>query len=295
MSTAHAHDTAGYAEGRFKTADGPQLEFREYEPVGAVSGAPVLCLHGLTRNVRDFEELAPMIAALGRRVIAASQRGRSRSDPDPILERYNPAVYTRDMLGLLDQLGVDKATFVGTSMGGLMTMIAASMAPQRMAGAVLNDVGPEFDPAGIARIQTYVGNATSAATWAEAAALCRDINGVAFPRETSEAFWIGFARKLFREEAPGRIVLDYDPAIARTVAPGSNDLANLWPLFEALKPIPTLVVRGEITDILMTSTIEEMRRRKPDLKVAHVPDVGHAPFLTEPAAWEALSAFLASP
>jgi pimeloyl-ACP methyl ester carboxylesterase len=103
---------------------------------------------------------------------------------------------------------------------------------------------------------------------------------------------MNFARKICREEAPGRIVLDYDPAIARTVQPGSNDLADLWPLFDALTPIPTLLVRGAITDILMASTVEEMRRRKPDLIVASVPDVGHAPFLTEPEAWAALKAFL---
>ncbi len=281
-----------FKEGRFATADGPGLEYRDYAPVGDVTGPPVLCLHGLTRNVRDFDELAPLIAALGRRVIAASQRGRGGSDPDPQPERYNPAVYTLDMLALLDHLGVERSVFVGTSMGGLMTMIAASLAPQRLAGAVLNDIGPEIDPAGLARIQGYVGADRVAASWPEAAALCRAINGVAFPKEESEAFWIAFARKLFREEAPGRIVLDYDPAIARTVAPGSNDIADLWPLFDALKPIPTLVVRGEVTDVLMTSTLEEMRRRKGDLVVARVPRVGHAPFLTEPEAWGPLRAFL---
>jgi pimeloyl-ACP methyl ester carboxylesterase len=235
-----------------------------------------------------------MIAGLGRRVIVASQRGRGRSEADSVIERYNPGVYTGDMLALLDSLGVAKAVFVGTSMGGLMTMIAAATAPQRLAGAVLNDVGPELDPAGIERIRTYVGKSGAAANWAEAAAICRDINGVAFPTETSEAFWLGFAQKLFREEAGGRVVLDYDPAISRTVEAGSQDIANLWPLFDALKPIPTLVVRGALTDILMLSTVEEMRRRKPDLVFASVPNVGHAPFLTEPAAWSALRAFLLS-
>jgi pimeloyl-ACP methyl ester carboxylesterase len=124
--------------------------------------------------------------------------------------------------------------------------------------------------------------------------MCRDINGVAFPAETSEAFWLGFAQKLFREETGNRIVLDYDPAISRSVAPGSQDIANLWPLFDALKSIPTLVVRGALSDILMLSTVEEMRRRKPDLVFASVSNVGHAPFLTEPAAWSALRAFLLS-
>ncbi|MEZ5995617.1 MAG: alpha/beta hydrolase [Hyphomonadaceae bacterium] len=281
-----------FAEAKFATSDGPLLEYRDYAPERAISGPPVLCLHGLTRNVRDFEELAPMIAKLGRRVITASQRGRGGSDPDPDHARYNPGVYTQDMLALLDHLGVARAVFVGTSMGGLMTMIAAAAAPQRLAGAVLNDIGPEIDPAGLARIQTYVGQGEPIASWTEAADLCRHINGVAFPNERGETFWLNFARKICREEAPGRIVLDYDPAIARTVAPGSQDIADLWPLFDALKPIPALVVRGAITDILMQSTVDEMQRRKPDLVATSVPEVGHAPFLTEPSAWAALKVFL---
>jgi len=198
------------------------------------------------------------------------------------------------MLALLNHLGIEQAVFVGTSMGGLMTMIAAATAPQRVAGAVLNDIGPELDPAGLARIQSYVGQGGPMNSWREAAARCRGINGVAFPMEQSDGFWLNFARKLCREEAPGRIVLDYDPAIARTVAPGSSDVANLWPLFDALKSIPTLVVRGAITDILMESTVEEMRRRKPDLRVAFVPNIGHAPFLTEPDAWAAVRSFVTS-
>jgi pimeloyl-ACP methyl ester carboxylesterase len=287
-------EPGAFLERRFVNADGLGLQYRDYAPVGAVTGPPVLCLHGLTRNVRDYDELAPMIAALGRRVITASQRGRAGSDPDPKPDRYNPATYTQDMLALLNHLGVEQAVFVGTSMGGLMTMIAAATAPHRLAGAVLNDIGPELDPAGLARIQSYVGQGRPIASWTEAATLCRSINGVAFPRETNDAFWLTFARKICREEADGRIVLDYDPAIARTVAPGSNDIANLWPLFDALKPIPSLVVRGAITDILMVSTVEEMLRRKPDLKVASVAGVGHAPFLTEPDAWAAVRAFIAS-
>ncbi len=281
-----------FTESRFSTGDGPRIQYRDYPAQGGVSGPPVLCLHGLTRNVRDFEELAPMIAGLGRRVIVASQRGRGGSDPDLSPERYNPAVYVGDMLALLSHLGVERAVFVGTSMGGLMTMIAASLAPQRLAAAVLNDVGPEFDPAGIARIQQYAGKVTAAASWEEAARQCREIHSVAFPDETDGAFWIKFARRTYREQPGGGVVLDYDPNIARTVQPGSEALANLWPLFEALKPIPTLVIRGEITDILPASAVEEMRRRKPDLEIAIAPGLGHAPFMTEAGVWPALADFL---
>jgi pimeloyl-ACP methyl ester carboxylesterase len=280
-----------YEEHDLPTADGPRVHYRTYEPKGAAVGAPVLCLHGLTRNERDFEDLAPMIAGLGRQVVVATQRGRGPSDRDPKPERYNPAVYVSDILGILDARAIAKAVFVGTSMGGGMTMVAAATAPQRMAGAVLNDVGPEIDPVGLERIRGYAGVPKTAATWREAAGLCRGINGVAFPDETGDAFWETFARRIFREEAPGRIVLDYDPLVGGAVAP-DGPRPDLWPMFDALKPIPTLVIRGEITDVLMTSTLEEMRRRKPDLAVASVPRVGHAPFMTEPAAWAALSAFL---
>lgn len=282
----------GFAERFFTTTDGPRLEVRDYPPAGAASGVPVLCLHGLTRNVRDFEELAPMIAALGRRVIVASQRGRGGSDRDPQPDRYAPPTYVGDMLALLSHLGIERAVFVGTSMGGLMTMIAAAMAPQRLAGAVLNDIGPEVDPAGIARIQSYVGRQPSVSDWSEAAAATRKIQGVAFPKETADAFWLKFARRTYRESDPAGLVLDYDAEIARTVRPGSDALSDLWPLFEALKPIPTLVVRGAISDILSAATVDEMRRRKPDLEVVSVPDVGHAPFMTEPAAWAAIQDFL---
>ena len=173
-----------------------------------------------------------------------------------------------------------------------MTMIAASLAPQRLAAAVLNDVGPEFDPAGIARIQAYAGKIASAASWQEAVRQRRDIHSVAFPNETDDAFWIKFAKRTYRERPEGGVALDYDPNLARTVQPGSSALTDLWPLFGALKPIPMLVIRGEISDILPATAVEEMRRRKPDLEVAIAPRLGHAPFMTEAGVWPALADFL---
>lgn len=282
----------GFSDQMFETADGLKLHYRVYPATAEETGPPVLCLHGLTRNLKDFEDLAPKLGALGRKVISATQRGRGGSDHDPQHERYNPAVYTQDMIGLLDHLGIDKAVFVGTSMGGLMTMIAATMAPQRIAKAVLNDIGPELGPAGIARIRTYAGKTDGRfANWEAAADAIRAINGVAFPKETGNAFWMDFARKTCREDN-GVVVLDYDPAIAKSVAEGGDVDVDLWPLFDALKTIPTLVVRGGISDLLMMSTVEEMQRRKPDLAFVNIPDVGHAPFLTEPEAWAAIKAFL---
>jgi pimeloyl-ACP methyl ester carboxylesterase len=282
-----------FTDDFFTTSDGLKLHNRVYEPVGEITGDPVLCLHGLTRNLKDFEDFAPHIAAMGRTVICATQRGRGRSDHDPQPERYTPAVYTQDMLDLLDHLEIERAAFVGTSMGGLMTMVAATMAPQRIARAVLNDIGPELDPVGIARIRAYAGKTEGRFdSWQAAADAIRAINGVAFPKETGDAFWLDFARKTCREADNGDIVLDYDKAIAESVAEGGDVDVDLWPLFEALKDTPTLVVRGAITDLLMMSTVEDMQRRKPDLEFVQVPDVGHAPFLTEPAALEKIREFL---
>jgi pimeloyl-ACP methyl ester carboxylesterase len=281
-----------FASRFFRTADGPRIEFREYPATTPVTGIPVLCLHGLTRNNRDFEELAPMIAACGRHVLVPSQRGRGLSDADPSPERYHPGTYAADMLALLSNLDISRAIFIGTSMGGLMTMICAALAPTRVAAVVLNDVGPEVDPKGLARIRGYVGRAEAPADWDQAAAICRAINGSAFSKETSGEFWLKVARRVFWEPEPGNLALQYDPAISQVVNSPAVVPPDLWPLFEALKPTPTLVVRGELSDILMVTTVEEMRRRKPDLVVANVPDVGHAPFLTEPAAWSAICNFL---
>lgn len=283
-----------FTDDVFTTEDGLKLHYRVYEPVVETTGDPVLCLHGLTRNLKDFEDFAPHIAAMGRTIICASQRGRGRSDHDPQPERYSPAVYTQDMLDLLDHLKIDRAVFVGTSMGGLMTMVAATMAPQRIARAVLNDIGPELDPVGIGRIRAYAGKTEGRfESWQAAADAIRAINGIAFPKETGNAFWLDFARKTCRETADGTIVLDYDKAIAESVAEGGDVDVDLWPLFDAMKDIPTLLVRGEITDLLMMSTVDKMKRRKPDLEFVSVPDVGHAPFLTEPAALAKIKAFLA--
>ena len=282
-----------FSEHFFTNADGLKIAYRIYPAKGEATGLPVLCLHGLTRNLRDFEDLALKLIAMGRKVISASQRGRAASDYDPKHERYNPATYTQDMVGLLDHLEIEKAVFVGTSMGGLMTMVAAMIAPQRIAQVVLNDIGPELDPVGIARIRSYAGKTAGRFnSWQSAADAIRAINGVAFPNETSNAFWLDFAQKTCREQE-GEIVLDYDPAISKSIAKGGDTDVDLWPLFDALKDIPTLVVRGALSDLLMMSTVDEMQRRKPDMDFVNVPDVGHAPFLTEAEAWSAIQDFLA--
>ncbi len=283
-------------EHTVRSADGLGLFVREYPAETPAQGhvdlgAPVLCLHGLTRNTRDFEIVAPRIAALGRRVIAMDVRGRGRSDWDAEPTRYQAPIYVQDALRVLDQLGVDRAVWLGTSMGGLIAMIAAAVAPARIAGAIFNDIGPVVDPRGIARIAGYVGKVEPCATWDAAAAAVKAVNGVAFPT-ADDAFWRTMARRTFRPRPDGRLELDYDPAIAGTIDPNAP-IADLTPLFAAMIPIPLLVLRGGLSDILSREGIDAMAACKPDLQVAEVPGVGHAPTLEEPSAWLPIVDFLA--
>jgi pimeloyl-ACP methyl ester carboxylesterase len=285
-------------EHTVRAGDGLALFVREWPAEAPAQGAtdmgaPVLCLHGLTRNSRDFEVVAPRLAALGRRVLAMDVRGRGRSDWDPQPSRYAAPVYVQDALKALDDLGVERAIWLGTSMGGIIAMIAAGAAPQRVAGAILNDIGAVIDAAGLRRIASYVGRGGPVADWPAAAGAVRALNGAAFP-QADDAFWLTTARRTFRQRADGRVEPDYDPAIAgpppAADAPSSVDL---WPAFAALDRIPTLVLRGALSDILTRDVVLAMRERKPDLAWAEVHAVGHAPTLEEPAAWLPIVDFLA--
>lgn len=287
----------GFQEISFRTADGLDLYARDYAAQGPDSGKPpVLCLHGLTRNSRDFEDFAPKVAALGRRVLAIDVRGRGRSGYDPNPARYAPPVYAGDVGAFLTAQNIPSAVFVGTSMGGLITMLLAAMAPNLIAGAVLNDVGPKLEQAALDRIGAYVGAPNPPAKdWAEAARRCELINGRAFPNG-DEDFWLAFARRT-HVERDGGIVWDYDPNIA---APFKQDYAkteerpafDLNPFFDALAKKPLLAVRGGISDLLSAEGLDFMRARAPALRTVEVTNVGHAPFLTEPEAWAAVAAFL---
>lgn len=277
-----------------RTQDGLGLFVRDYAPEAPVTGAPVLCLHGLTRNSRDFEGVAPRIAALGRRVICPDVRGRGKSDWDPNAENYQPVAYVQDTLRILDHLGVAQCVWVGTSMGGLMTMIAAATAADRMSAVVFNDVAPALEQAGLSRIAGYVGRTDPVASLDDAAERIRAINQPAFPNETEAGFWLTFAQRTFRKRPDGRFELDYDPAIATPFKAAPQTAApDLWPVFGALAAIPTLVVRGAISDLISRETVAAMHARKPDLVSVEVENVGHAPTLEEETAWTALWRFLA--
>ncbi|MGD9800879.1 MAG: alpha/beta fold hydrolase [Parvularculaceae bacterium] len=259
-------------------------------------GTPVLCIPGLTRNASDFEDFAPLAAATGRDVYAISLRGRGLSDYDANYLNYFPPTYVGDVLTALDQIGLQRAIFVGTSLGGIVTMLTAVEAADRIAGAVINDVGPEFAPEGIARIAGYVGarsasDSDGAMTLADAIAQIRAINEVAFPGK-NDAFWETFAQRTFEQRPDGSWKLAYDPNIGRAIIE-AGPAPDLWAPFAATSPFPMLILRGAISDLLTPPIIEKMRAARPGFDYAEVANVGHAPTLTEPDAWNAISAFLA--
>lgn len=288
---------SGSADGAARTwrsADGLDLFARDYAPGDGPARLPVVCLHGLTRNSRDFSGLAPAMAAAGRRVLALDVRGRGRSERDPNPANYNPAVYAGDVAALMGEAGISRAIFVGTSMGGLITMTLASLRGDLVAGAVLNDIGPEIDPAGLARIGGYVGAIEPAGSWAEAAQRSRAINGPALPH-LSDADWMRFAQRTWRETPSGSLVPDYDPAIAQAFAsPGASAGApDLWPLFISLAMgRPLLLIRGSRSDLLSAATADRMLTLAPQMRRRDLEGLGHAPTLDEPEARSAILDFL---
>jgi pimeloyl-ACP methyl ester carboxylesterase len=279
---------ARYRDGFVAVADGLRLHFRDYP--GAADKPPLLCLHGLTRNARDFAGFAERYSP-GRRVIALDFRGRGLSDYDPLPPRYTPLTYAGDVIQALDRLMIHEAVFVGTSLGGLVTMVVAATAPQRIAASILNDVGPELTDVGIERIRSYVGKDARFATWDEAAEAIRGNQATAFPNYSSDD-WIAMARRNCRERE-GEIRYDYDMAIVLPFEAAPTPKVDMWPLFQALGQKPLLVVRGAISDLLSAQALEKMHEAVPDMKSVTVPGIGHAPMLDEPEAVAAIDDFLA--
>lgn len=271
--------------------DGLDIFVRDLPATAPEVGLPVLCLHGLTRNSKDFETILPRIAAGGRRALALDVRGRGRSSRDPEPTRYAVPTYVGDVLAVLDALALPQVAAIGTSMGGLIAMAIAAIAPARLERLALNDVGPELAPEGLARIAGYVGRAEPAPSWEAAADRAWSINALAFP-DAPPSFWLAMARRTFREEAPGRIVPDYDPAIAIPFAQAPAAPVDLWPLFEAAAQRPLLVVRGALSDLLSPAGLARMQARAPGMLSVEAARVGHAPMLDEPDVWPAIAAFL---
>ena len=274
----------------FQTTDGLRLFARDYP--GPDANAPVLlCLHGLTRNSKDFASLAEALAS-DFRVVVPEQRGRGLSDYAEDVSRYSLLQYVEDTQGLIVELGLQRMSVVGTSMGGLMAFALNALSPGLIERAVINDIGPEIAQAGLDRIKSYVGVAGPFEDWEEATAYLMSITAEIFP-DWTDSQWSDFARQCYIERE-GQIVIDYDPRIATPLATQSTDTEaeTLWSLFEAMASVPSLLVRGELTDLLSPECVARMQKVHPSMEVLSVPNVGHAPMLNEPGVTEAIRRFL---
>jgi pimeloyl-ACP methyl ester carboxylesterase len=290
-----APDLANHADITFTSTDGLALYARDYAGCSGRARLPVICLHGLTRNSADFDELAPRIARLGRRVLAPDVRGRGNSARDSDPANYSQQVYAGDVAKLMDDLGIARAVFVGTSMGGLITMTLATRHLDRIAAAVLNDIGPVISAKGLARIAGYAGQCAALASWREAADYVRGINQCAFPGN-SDAEWDKWARRAFEQDGEGCLAPRYDRNIAIALQADKlkpTSLAARMAFRRLARQRPVLLVRGGLSDLVEPQQVAWMRKSAPDLQYAEVPDVGHAPMLTEPEAWNAIQGFLA--
>lgn len=273
----------------FASPDGLELFCRDYTPV-APRGT-VLCLPGLTDNSREFAPLARRLAAR-HRVLTPDFRGRGRSQWDDHPERYAAGVYYQDVLQLIGEHTSDRVVLIGTSLGGMVSILLASQVPECIAGVVLNDVGPEVPAAGLRRIAEYVGREPPASGWKEAAEHAKALHAAAFP-DFSDEDWLVHARAACREDGAGRIVADYDPKIGDALRARLGEPIDLWSYWALLKTTPVLLLHAERSDILTLAIVERMLAAKPDLERVTVPGRGHAPKLVEPAITGPLDIFLA--
>ena len=265
--------------------DGLRLHYRDYP--GRDDRPPILCLPGLTRNARDFENLAARLSPEWR-VIAVDLRGRGESAyaKDPM--SYVPLTYVQDVEALLAELSLPSYIAFGTSLGGIVTMLLAGTARERIAGALLNDVGPEIETAGLSRIRTYVGKSNTWPTWMHAARAVAEANGDVYPDYDIED-WLAMAKRLYRLNSSGRIVLDYDMKIAEPFrVPGNEAGPDMWRALERLKQVPTLILRGDRSDVLGAATAARMVAALDRAELVTVPGVGHTPTLSEPEAVSAI-------
>lgn len=290
MTVEGLASSRSYEDRYFVVKDGLRLHYRDYP--GSPDRPPILCLHGLTRNSRDFAEFAERYSPKFR-VIALEFRGRADSDYDPQPMRYTPLTYAGDVIEFLGAQSIDKAIFMGTSLGGLVTMAVAALAPDRIAATILNDVGPDIDPNGVDRILSYVGKDGRFSSWDEVGRAIAANYGAAFDHYTHDD-WVKMARRNCREEN-GEIRFDYDMAIAEPFKVGGPaPKVDLWPMFDVLASKPLLIVRGAKSDLLTADTLARMKSRDEAVKAVVVEGVGHAPELNEPEAVEAIDEFLDS-
>lgn len=282
---------AGF-ESRFVAAsDGLKLHVRVYGQPQA-GRLPLVCLAGLSRNAADFDVLAREVCRT-RQVIAPDYRGRGLSGWDADWQRYALPVELEDVLTVTAALGIDRAVFLGTSRGGLLTMAMAAVRPAMLAGAILNDIGPVIEAAGLARIKGYLGKLPEPETMEAAVALLKSIGAAKFPG-LSETDWRRQAEGMWTMR-DGRLAAAFDPALAKTLEQVDFDapLPTLWPQFEALGAVPAMVIRGEHSDILSAETVAAMAARHAALEVLEVPGQGHAPLLADAVSIGRVAAFAA--
>ncbi|KSV73367.1 hypothetical protein N185_19985 [Sinorhizobium sp. GW3] len=283
-----------FHEHNFRSSDGLLLYARSYGPPPSPSAAtPIICLPGLTRNSRDFHELASFLStSRGIPVIALDYRGRGNSERDADKSRYTVAVETTDVITACAHFAVEKAIFIGTSRGGLILHNLVDRAPSLIAAAVLNDIGPVIEIGGLLAIRDYLNSSAAPASWAKAPGYLRTLHGGDFP-VLSDRDWSDMAKAIFRDE-DGIPVPDFDPAIAQSLRGLTLEtpLPDLWTPFDAMNQVPLMVVRGEHSRLLSETTVREMRRRHNAMTAFIAPGQGHAPLLHLDGPRDAIAAFL---
>jgi len=272
----------------YQSTDGLKLFFRDFGSQN--DGTPIICLPGLTRNSRDFDDLASYMSNR-RRVLTVDFRGRGLSEHDPNWQNYHPLTYVADVWTLLDSLNISKVIVIGTSLGGLCAMVMAAQHSERVAGAVMNDIGPEINPAGLERVQEYTGRLTPVSSWAEAAAQTKDIYGHWLPGLSDDDFMV-LAQRGYRENDEGVPQLDIDANIGRAIREIGAQKGDPWALFDALSEKPVTLLWGGMSDILTGDIVDKMKARKPDLEVIAVANRGHVPLLDEPECLAAIDSFI---
>jgi pimeloyl-ACP methyl ester carboxylesterase len=294
-----------YKEHRYNSHEGLSLYYREY----GQGEQTIICLPGLTRNSKDFHEIASHLSS-NYRVLCSDLRGRGQSDHDPKWKNYHPGTYVKDIWKLLDEMGISNIIILGTSLGGLMAMIMAEQRPEHVKAVIMNDIGPQIDPSGYKRILSYAGRQNVVTNWQEAAQQCSDTYALAIP-DMPMSFWAEYARRNFAEDKNGMPVSESDPNIGEAIRNSvkfttwlkclrkwgilrkiDGVMIDPWDSFKTMS-MPCLVIRGELSDILSEEIVDMMHSVKPDLQRATIPKRGHVPLLDEAESIHAIDSFLA--
>ncbi|WP_169568917.1 alpha/beta fold hydrolase [Sneathiella limimaris] len=280
-----------YVEDYYQSEDGLNLCFRSYGH--SSQRLPIICLSGLTRNSQDFDEFAETFSR-DRQIFTLDYRGRGKSDYDPNYQNYNPQTYLQDIFRFLESQKIEKAVFLGTSLGGLLSIAIGGLAPKYVGGIILNDVGPEVASAGGSRIAGYVGKDVRFQSLEEIAAAQKEQYTSAYP-DVEDSYWLETAKVSFTyDDKDKNFRPNYDlglgKALVEQIEEGNS--IDLWPVFENLKNIPMLAIRGALSDVLSEETFQKMQDILPEMQHITLPNRGHVPLLNEPQSLQALTRFL---